>query len=480
MTDCKPKFKFKKPSSVSLKKKHLRRDQDDAAQDVYNSAPSARSSADSLPSADDVAAATSNQGDEDEASALDKILAVERRRKLLFGRNRGVDAANLGKQQLRRKNSEGGEDQDGSNAMVRNKDLEERLKGTFSEGKLAGSNDMGGDDEGGILAKKHKRAMEEFIRTNLQTVLPTDGGGETKIHDEQGTYKFKNAAVIEKELYSELLATSDAVAKEAQNSKKDSLTGDEGDVGAGGTMMGGTGIAEVALPIDERIRALKETERAAIEYERARRARLGITDQHDQHIAPGSSSATAKDLKSSAIPITSSPVAMVPISFAHGPGKRKRKDAIVPEPKVPATLTKPLSSFNVNEDFEFPVQSSAIPAGSFIQRSSDTSNVGASYSHNFALHNREWIEQRKDERQAEIDAITAQREAEEGPEESRARLGFEVARKLAKGEAVPDDRDSAHTSGTKGDSMRNEWDRKQGSNDDRVWKTFMSNQRNRR
>ncbi|KAL3786012.1 hypothetical protein HJC23_001409 [Cyclotella cryptica] len=448
-------------------KKQLRRDQDDAAQ-----GPSAPSSADSIPSADDVTATTNDV--QDEASALEKILAVERRRKLLFGRNRGVDAANLGKHTLRRKDSEAGDDEDGNDAMVRNRDLEERLKGTFSEGKLAGSNDMGGDDEGGILAKKHKRAMEEFIRSNLQTIVPTENGAESNDNEEEGPQKLKSAADIEKELYSELLATSDVVAREAESLKKDSSTGGEGDVGVGGTMMGGTGIAEVTLPIDERLKALKETERAALELERARRARFGMADPD---IARDTSSSTANDLKSSAIPDPSSLVAMVPMSFAPGPGKRKRQDAAVAEPKVPAPQKQPLSTFSINDDFELPVQSSAIPAGSFIQRSSDAPNVGASYSHNFALHNREWIEQRKDERQAEIDAITAQRDAEEGPEESRARLGFEVARKLAKGEALPE---GGKVSGTKGDSMRNEWDGKQGSNDDRVWKTFMSNQRNRR
>lgn len=41
-------------------------------------------------------------------------------------------------------------------------------------------------------------------------------------------------------------------------------------MGAGGAMMGGTGIAEVALPIDKRIRALRDTERAAAEHESAK------------------------------------------------------------------------------------------------------------------------------------------------------------------------------------------------------------------
>ena len=73
-----------------------------------------------------------------------------------------------------------------------------------------------------------------------------------------------NASEAEKEMFAELL-TSDN-----KGDNDNAPTGaEEGDVGAGGAMMGGTGIAEATLPIDERIKALKETQRAATEYERA-------------------------------------------------------------------------------------------------------------------------------------------------------------------------------------------------------------------
>jgi hypothetical protein len=440
MTDIKPKFKFKKPKGT---KKQLRRDAEDESHDLQND-PSAKNNNES-------------SVDGEEESALDKIRDLERRRKLLSSKNRGVDAANLGKQTLRHKSTDS-DDEGEEVAAVKNKDLEERLKGTFSEGKLAGSNDMGGDDEGGILAKKHKRAMEEYIKSNLQDQPSASGNGSASASDEEGG--FKSSADMEKEMYSELLGTGN---KGGLSPKKE-----EGDVGAGGAMMGGTGIAEVALPIDERIKAMKDTERAAMEYEKARKARLGIIDDE---LTASIEYATNEPRESVAID-EDALAALVPMNFASGPGKRKRKETGFSEPAANRATQQTVNKYDPTKDFQYPVHSSAIPPGSFIEKDNDTSELGASYSHNFAQHNREWIEQKKDERQAELDALAAQN-VEDGPEESKARLGFEAARKLARGEIIVD-------ASAKGTDTKNGWDRKGGTNDDRVWKEFMSNERNRR
>ena len=443
MTDIKPKFKFKKPKGAALKKKRLRRDSDDGAQDV--NAP------DPIPSANQV---TSEADEGEEPSALDKIREVERRRKLFSTRNRGVDALNLGKQTLRRKSTDSDDDEE--EAVVGNKDLEERLKGTFDKGKLAGSNDMGGDVEGGILAKKHKKAMEEYIESNLQEQPAGSNGAASEKGD------FQSTTDIEKEMYSELLV-SDSGVKDVEEAKK------EGDVGAGGAMMGGTGIAEVTLPVDERIKAMKDTERAAMEYEKVRKARLGIVEEE----AGRDPSSALNSKRFAAVDNSDDLMAMVPMNFASGPGKRKRKDPTISEPMVQTSQPEATNTFDPTKDFSYPIYSSAIPAGSVIEKDSNTSQLGASFSHNYAQHNREWIEEKKNERQAEIDAISAQN-VEDGPEESKARLGFEAARKLAKGEVLNT------TGNTKSNELKNQWDGRHGSNDDRVWKTFMSNQKNRR
>lgn len=438
MADIKPKFKFKKPKGI---KKQLRRDSEDDSSNLQND-----------PSADKI-----DPSLHEEESALDKIRDLERRRKLLSSKNRGVDAANLGKQTLRHKSSDS--DDGGEAAVVKIQDLEERLKGTFSEGKLAGSNDMGGDDEGGILAKKHKRAMEEYIQSNLQdqpTASASGNGSASAGNDEGG---FKSSADMEKEMYSELLGTGN---KGGMSPKKE-----EGDVGAGGAMMGGTGIAEVSLPLDERIKAMKDTERAAMEFQKARNARLGIID--DELTAP--SEYASNESRESAAIDNDALAAMVPMNFASGPGKRKRKEIGYSEPAANRATPSTVNKYDPTKDFHYPVQSSAIPPGSIVEKDNDTSELGASYSHNFAQHNREWIEQKKDERQAELDALAAQN-VEDGPEESKARLGFDAARRLARGEIVDASAKSA--------DMQNGWDRKSGTNDDRVMKEFLSKERNRR
>lgn len=565
MVENKGKFKFKKRTNASSKKKQLRRHSDHGSETsggVKSEADPVKSDADVSPEnaaskaaecpktegatdhrAEEVPSAgadavgsslvnvdevvpngsvkiegdtamikTEISDDDEDSSTLHKIRAVERRKKLLgTGKigSRGMNAASLlqghgsnandtfHKRIKKSKHVDyDGTDKDAKKSgSAKNKDLEERLKGTFAGGKLAGSNDMGGDEDGGILAKKHKLAMEEFIRKNLQEGQEkgssSAGGINEEDESESANAKF-NANDMEKEIYADIL--EDNVAAPAEGTE---------DVGAGGTMMAGTGIAEVALPIDERIKALKETERAAMEYERARRARFGGGDNfkgadvfgkgdneriHEQRDNSENSSAIN--------------AVMPPMSFAPGPGKRKRRDVAPNLSSQPTQTPRPPGASNPSTyiDSSQHIQSSAIPqslfsassAGPDVQRS-DVSTLGASYSHNFQLHTKEWVSRKKDERQTEIDAITAQRETEEGPPESWARVGFEMARKMAKGEVIiPVGESGVSGTGGKGFgisssggvSLKNEWDRKSGgdqrSNDDRVWKTFMSKQKNRR
>jgi len=225
--------------------------------------------------------------DDSEEGALNTILAVERRRKLLNNRNRGVDSAILLKASKLTTTTDNNKTSiTTTSAVDNNKDLEERLKGTFSAGKLAGSNDMGGHDEGGILAKKHKLAMEEFIQSNLQHTL-----GKTTTESSNGEASSSATTIInnggpitedEKELFAELLSTSDLNTNnnQANNASQSKL---EGDVGAGGAMMMGSGIAEVALPVSERLKTQKATEMAALEYEKAQasRRRAPTVSRHD-------------------------------------------------------------------------------------------------------------------------------------------------------------------------------------------------------
>ena len=491
MTDSQPKFKFKKRSKTS--KKNIRKTTDD------DTTHAAKNKVDEEGTNIKKIEAGNNNGtppsveveEEEEPSALNTILAVERRRKLLDKRNRGVDTATLGKhtttKHLAATSTNNTESETTATPInnAQNKDFDQRLQMSFAGGKLAGSNDMGGDDEGGILAKKHRLAMEDYIKQNLNE---KDGGVDTS-NNNNGEETTNATTEAEKEMYVELLVKDETdtngVAKEG-----------EGDVGAGGAMMGGTGIAEVALPIDERIKALKETERVAMEIEIARKARFGggtgeVVGPNVHSSNDGTSGHKQNTMNSSSLS------AMVPMNFTSGPGKRKRQEdvgliGVVAESfSQQQSITNKSQSTTTNIGPAYNVESSAIPAsagysassaGSHVQNS-DVSTLGASYSHNFKLHTKEWVSRKRDERQSEIEAVQAQQVIDEGPTtaENEKRVGFEQSRKIAKGEVVAQPAGSGGTAG----GGRNEWDRKQGggnqpSSDERVWRNFMSKQRNRR
>mmetsp|Transcript_32670 Transcript_32670/g.66679 ORF Transcript_32670/g.66679 Transcript_32670/m.66679 type:complete len:442 (-) Transcript_32670:4387-5712(-) len=433
-TQQQPKIKFKKRN---IKKKQLRKADPTASENNSNDA-------------------IKDINNDEEEGALTAILAVDRRRKLFNHRNRGVDSAHLLKPTKSTKTSADETTVDTN----KNKDLEERLKGNFSEGKLAGSNDMGGDEEGGILAKKHRRAMEDFIQQNLQG----GGGGVTAQSNGEDATDGNGGGPTEdeKEMFAELLQSD---STNTSNNPANGSQSKEGDVGAGGAMMMGSGIAEVALPAAERLRTLKETEKAAMEYEKAHRR---VKPQHDG----GNADATDDNVHD-----------LVPMNFASGPGKRKRQeDADMGSSTAATTSTSPNKSATSQNNEQSTTTSSsaaysASSAGGSVQRS-DVSTLGQSYSHNFQLHQQDWIAQRRDERQVEIDTLkTQQQQAEEADDVggvSGERMGFQMARRAAKGESVR----PAPARGPNGESLKNEWDRTkkgghQRSNDDRVWKQFM-------
>ena len=467
MADSQPKFKFKKRSKASLKKKQLRNNK--IIEDTENN----HVEKEKVGNDDD-----HHNEVEDEPSALHTIMAVEKRRKLLSNRNRGVDASTLGKQTIATTKHESSETT-AHNNTTQNEDLDERLNKSFAGGKLAGSNDMGGDDDGGILAKKHRLAMESYVEQNLNN--EKDANGNNNESDEKGNKS--NTSQDEKELYAELLSANESTTNNNEGAAATAVNKEaEGDVGAGGAMMGGTGIAEVALPIDERIKALKETERMAMELEKAREAGYGggggVDGDHSEIPFSTYSESVSEGRDDLA--------AMVPMNFASGPGKRKRQDVgfIGVTDTQKSAKTQPTIGI---QSSALPSTYSASSAGLSIQKS-DVSALGASYSHNFQLHTKEWVSRKRDERQSEIEAIQAQEQAEDAgtTEESRKRLGFEMSRKLAKGEvSTTPFSGSGATGGTATAAAgKNEWNRNHGrnqqSNDDRVWKQFMSKSRNRR
>jgi hypothetical protein len=101
--------------------------------------------------------------------------------------------------------------------------------------EAASSND---NNEGSLLAQKHQQAMDEFITQKLQGTSKVETTSVDlplpKVNDETA-------------LYQELAEQAGAVTTLNQKEQ-------EGDVGTGGAMLvGGTGIAEVILPVQTRL-----------------------------------------------------------------------------------------------------------------------------------------------------------------------------------------------------------------------------------
>ena len=481
MADVQPKFKFKKRSKASIKKKQLRGNNSSKVEedtttndDVVNKESKADvANINTTTAIDD----DNNEDEDEEPSALTAIMAVERRRKLLGNRNRGVDTANLGKNTLFTSKhtaiTDASATDDTTTTQNNNKDFDERLNKSFAGGKLAGSNDMGGDDEDGILAKKHRLAMESYIKDNLNETKDDNKGDEKEKSNSNAT-----ATDAEKQMYAELLIPETITNTSGGNTP---IKGSEGDVGAGGAMMGGTGIAEVALPIDERIKAMRETERVAMEYERARKARYGGGAEGDRLSEEGNVQQQPPATTTGSLDLT----AMVPMNFASGPGKRKRQDEVglvgIEDHSSSTTQTKQKPSF-IGPGYNN-AGSSAIPASSGLSvQKSDVDTLGASYSHNFQLHTKEWISRKRDERQLEIDEAEAQQAIDEGltmNDCTDTRVGFEMSRKIARGEVNL----TASAAAASRARIKNEWDnkgRQHQSSDERAFRQFMSKSRNRR
>ena len=105
----------------------------------------------------------------------------------------------------------------------------------------------------GVLEQKHRLAMEEYIEENL-------GASDVINNKEDTAGNRKDGSMLNatEKLYAQL---SEAAARLAGRST-DSRPIDA-DVGAGGGLSAGTGLAEVLLPVEERMATLEATARAA-------------------------------------------------------------------------------------------------------------------------------------------------------------------------------------------------------------------------
>ena len=436
-----------------------------------------------------------NDDEEEEGSTLDRIIAAKKKRKLKNALMRSQPSG-LKKRRIVAKKEEDdlkGEeegDEDGSGGAAGGGDLGQRLKGTFGGGADTSSGpDGGAGGEGeGVLGKKHRAAMERYIQDRMgddndgDSPARKNGSGGGK--QEGGTM---SADVDEDALYRQVAAEVGAagIAGPADDLDDAEKAGEaapasakEDDVGAGGMMLAGTGIAEISLPVDERIRTVRETELLASSSTRERMAaaapRTGGGTGGGGRAPPRSGPGSARDLER-----------MLPTSFGKKKGAKEEKIAQT----IPPTAAVPTQPMAANSD-----ASTAIPVrgpGGKIASSAgtaalptDVANLSQSYSHNFKMHTHQWVSDRKTEQQREIDRVRKEQEERDGTVENQSRVGFDQARRVARGE-VPAGAESSSSApssarrtgpagsvGAGGDRNR--------SSDDRVWRSFVSKSRNRR
>jgi hypothetical protein len=209
-----------------------------------------------------------NNDTHQESSVFDKIQSIKKNRKLKsFIRTQ----TKLEKQKLLKLNNNNDDDDEKvEEEEEANKDLKERLDSSFASTKLKSKRfynddeDDEDDEDGGIMRKKHKLAMEQYIQSQMSNNNNSNNNESVNIN---GTVDNTSIIRDKKDLYAQLLKSTEASNSSSlspsqtnQNSNRDDIQ--EGDVGAGGEMLGGTGIAEVILSVEDRIKNVQETEMA--------------------------------------------------------------------------------------------------------------------------------------------------------------------------------------------------------------------------
>mmetsp|Transcript_58121 Transcript_58121/g.86394 ORF Transcript_58121/g.86394 Transcript_58121/m.86394 type:complete len:435 (-) Transcript_58121:7-1311(-) len=417
--------------------------------------------------------------EEEEESVLESIVQTKKRRKFLSS-SKTLPSKHQRRRFFKSTKEDDDDDEEGDDTtemmMEGNKDLSERLHSTFSGGGDGAGND---DEKGGgmgILGKKHRAAMEEFIAANMATSSSTADASADAM---EATKKLSD----EEALYAELAHKASSILSQPSTNEQPTDTTQEGDVGAGGAMLGGTGIAEVALPVNERLRNVQNTEMAALHKNQL------------YHSAAFSSSAqpTQSSLYASSHQMSEQDLAeMLPTSFAKGP-------AILKSTSIPSSSSTPISSLPTtipltsSTSIHIPSTSTSANPSSSIQKT-DVSHLGASYSHNFKLHTAEWITSKKKQQQQEEYVTQLQQRQEKEILEGttvvgKERMGFEMKRKILKGEMIGSAGATASNStslvgssrGGSGGAGGREGGRNGSAraNDDRVLKNFITGHRGR-
>ena len=344
-----------------------------------------------------------------------------------------------------------------------NRDLKQRLEGNFA---ITGKSTT--DEEGNVLTKKHRLAMEQYIHSQMQKQKQEqeqehNAGNSKSLQDAKLLSLHESGKEIEvkttDDLYQRLLQESNESESRNDNGNgNDNNNGtDDGngeerprveqeDVGAGGAMLGGTGIAEVILPVDDKIRAARETELAAakLEKRRALRNRMHV-HVSDKEEVPALAVAVAMAVHDQSQHDNVDLSQMLPMNFGSGPGKGRNghkskslNQQMAPPPVMTISKSEIISS-----------------SGAALLNKNVMPDIGSSYAHNFRLHNEEWINKKKQENELQKQT---QEVVQPENEVDGTRVGFEAKRGL-----------KSQKDGSSGDGRKSH-----RGHDDMVYKKFVS------
>lgn len=363
-------------------------------------------------------------------SALDKIRSIKKNQKLKsFVRKHQLQTKKANNKNNNNHDKE--EEEMDSILQEANKDLKERLDGNFaSTNKKHYRNkddhdDNSDDEDGGILRKKHKLAMENYIHNQMTGDYQAMENNHNH-NDHNGLDKDDGSSTVQnkKDLFVQLLKASEASITSANSHNNVTASGtnknQEGDVGAGGAVLGGTGIAEVILSVDDRLKNIKETEMAIAKKKQEREARLAFYGRS------GGSGVIDNSKRNGVKNIGTSSSAVA----------RTKDGAMTP--------------------------------------ADDMSNLGSSYSHNFRLHNSEWIENKKiQERTRYSNESNNDNIAKESNsiQEDKERIGFHAKRGLV---ADRNGKGKGNNNMIQRDGLGGRGGGYDKSNDDHVYKNFVS------
>ena len=205
-------------------------------------------------------------------------------------------------------------------------------------------------------------------------------------------------------------------------------------------MLWGSGIAEVILPVVDRIKAAKETELAAARRQKKRMGRGQMFHADDRE---GSQRAGERSMD-----YDDKVFSQLPLSFGSGPGKDRKQLTNNSRSRITKSSFSQKMPKDANDD--------GIVTGTRVLNKNimPEIEIGSSYAHNFRLHKEEWVSNKKKEEEHRKSSTNPV----EDNEVDRSRVGFEVRRGIR-----------AHKDGD-GDYRQ----KIQRANDDRTYNQFVS------